>query len=124
MKHLQGDTLSWAEEQLTHCDLGDARRTKRLIKMASQLASRIGDSLSSSCRGVSSALEGSYRFIRNKAIKSPAIAEGGFKATAEQAKDSSTLLALEDTSIIRKLTQLPSRKIENTSTSKVNPTLK
>ena len=76
---------------------GDALRTKRLIKMASQLASRIGDSLSSSCRGILSALEGSYRFIRNDAIKPSAIAEGGFKATAERVKESSTLFALEDT---------------------------
>jgi hypothetical protein len=32
------DSRAWAGEQFIGCDLGDKRRTKRLIKMAEQVA--------------------------------------------------------------------------------------
>lgn len=90
----------WAEEQFAECDLGDKRRTRRLIKVASDLAGKVGKSLSTVCQGDDAALEGGYRLIRNNAIQASAIAEGGYKATAKKAEESELLLAIEDTTIL------------------------
>ncbi len=91
---------SWAEEQFSLCDLGDKRRTRRLVEMASSLCTRIGKSLSHCSQGDTAMLEGSYRFIRNDAIEPRDIAEGIFKSTHERTKSSDCLLALEDTTTI------------------------
>jgi hypothetical protein len=42
-------------------------------------------------------VEGAYRLLRNPAVSSQAIAEGGYAATAERAREIETLLAVEDT---------------------------
>lgn len=90
-------TEDWASDVFSDCELGDKRRTSRLIKVATSLANKIGSTLASACDGDSAAVEGSYRFVRNKDIESSAIAEGGFKSTAIKAQAYKTLLALEDT---------------------------
>jgi hypothetical protein len=68
-----------------------------LIQIANLLASKVGSSLVSTCDGDLAAVEGSYRFIRNKSISSEAIAEGGFESTVAKAHAHGELLALEDT---------------------------
>lgn len=88
--------LEWAHTNFSKCDLGDKRRTKRLIQMASHLAGNVGRSIVKSSPQESD-VEGSYRLIRNKNVDANAIAEGAFQASAEQAKSSQVLLALEDT---------------------------
>jgi len=94
------DSASWAEEQFCASELGDKRRTNRLIKIASHLAENIGSSLPLSCGGEESLLEGAYRFVRNAKIKPYAIAEGAFKATVKRAQNSKVLLAIEDTTTL------------------------
>lgn len=91
---------SWAEGMFSECDLGDKRRTKRLIKIASDLAGKVGKSLSAVCEGNDAALEGSYRLIRNDSVEASAIGEGGYKATAKKAKESELILAIEDTTTL------------------------
>jgi transposase-like protein len=90
------DVQSWSESTFGGCALGDARRTKRLVKMAASLASRTGQSLVKSIDDESQ-VEGAYRLLRNTQVMSEDIAEGGFCATAELARNAGTLLALEDT---------------------------
>jgi hypothetical protein len=85
----------WAIETFGACDLDDKRRTQRLFKVASSLASHIGQSLVKSC-GSTAEIEGAYRLLRNDQVDCDAIAESGFKANAQQAWSSKTLLALED----------------------------
>ncbi len=94
---LLNDVEAWSFNQFSRCNLGDERRTKRLIKMAAQLAQQVGRSLSLSCTGNQAALEGGYRFVRNHCIDPYAILEGHFEATKELVKDPKLLLALEDT---------------------------
>ena len=53
----------WATRVFSFCDLGDKRRLKRLIIVVTQLAKRIGSSLSKSCEGDASLVEGAYRLI-------------------------------------------------------------
>lgn len=92
---LIGQVDDWAAHTFGESDLGDKRRTERLIKVASGLAGHIGQSLVKSC-ATEAEIEGAYRLLRNDKVDSTAITEGGFKATAALAASSETLLALED----------------------------
>ena len=87
----------WSKEVFSRCELGDKRRTARLVQVAGLLSKKIGGSLANVCEGDSAAIEGAYRFVRNAAITSDQIAEGGFQATAQKAKEHKLLLAIEDT---------------------------
>lgn len=89
----------WAMQQFGKTDLGDPRRTARLVKLASTLANEPGKSLVQISQSPAE-MEGAYRFIRNEQIQATAIAEAGFEATAAQANDYDVLLALEDTTNI------------------------
>ena len=85
----------WARQTFGGSDLGDKRRTERLVTVASGLAGQVGQSLVKSCSSEAE-IEGAYRLLRNDQVASEAIAESGFKASAAQALSSTTLLALED----------------------------
>ena len=85
----------WAKQTFGGCNLGDKRRTDRLVKVAGGLAGRVGQSLVKSC-ATEAEIEGAYRLLRNKQVDCEAIEESGFKASAERALSSTTLLALED----------------------------
>ncbi len=82
-----GDALKWSEQTFGDCDLGDERRTKRLVNIGSRMASQLGNSLSKSCDGDKAALLGGYRLLRNEEVKPEAIRAGGLAATARQAQD-------------------------------------
>lgn len=94
------DEREWAEETFGACDLGDKRRTKRMVDIGRRMARCPGVSLAKSCEGEAGALEGSYRLLRNDDVKPAAIREGGFAATARQAPAHDTLLAVEDTTTV------------------------
>ncbi len=85
----------WSEMTFGSCELGDQRRTQRLVQVAAGLARHIGQSMVKSCAN-DAEIEGAYRLIRNNEVSSTAMAEGGFKATARLAAQADTLLALED----------------------------
>lgn len=89
----------WAEQQFGDSDLGDPRRTARLVKLASTLANEPGKSLVNITQSPAD-MEGAYRFIRNNNVDANAIADSGFQVTAEQAKSHDLLLALEDTTTL------------------------
>lgn len=97
---IERDTGRWAEQTFGRCELGDRRRTRRLVKVAGQCASHAGDAPSRACRGDSASNEGAYRLLRNDAVAPEAIAEGGFLATAEAARGCEELLAVEDTTVL------------------------
>ncbi|MGL4860768.1 MAG: IS4/Tn5 family transposase DNA-binding protein [Enterobacteriaceae bacterium] len=54
---------AWAERTFGKVELGDERRTNRLVTIAGELARKTGSSLSHCCRGDDAALEGAYHFI-------------------------------------------------------------
>ena len=96
MNEAIGDTARWAQGLFGRCELGDKRRTRRLVKLAGSLATHTGRSVLRACDGDEAASEGAYRLIRNDSVSPEAIAEGGFQATAKLAQRCSTLLAVED----------------------------
>ncbi|WP_286198525.1 transposase DNA-binding-containing protein, partial [Salinisphaera sp. G21_0] len=48
----------WAEQTFECADLGDKRRTKRLVQVAGDLSANTGSSLAASCSGNLAAIEG------------------------------------------------------------------
>ncbi len=94
------EAAAWAEQTFGACDLGDERRTKRLVDIGERMASQMGHSLSKCCEGDGAALLGGYRLLRNDEVKPEAIREGGFAATARQAQEHALLLAVEDTTSV------------------------
>ena len=59
-RHVERDTNRWAQQTFGECELGDERRTHRLVDLASRLSSNIGEAPSSACRGDVAANEGAY----------------------------------------------------------------
>lgn len=59
------DTEEWASNLFGHANLGDERRTKRLVKLNHLMASNSGSSIVKAS-GTQAAIEGDYRFIRNE----------------------------------------------------------
>ena len=98
--HVERDTNRWAQQTFGECELGDERRTHRLVDLASRLSSNIGEAPSSACRGDVAANEGAYRWIRNGGVEPEAIACGGYKRCAQLAGESEELLAVEDTTTV------------------------
>ena len=87
----------WAKDHFQHANLGDSRRTARLIDISGDMASNSSKSMAFSCNGDDAALEGAYRFIRNDNVSADAMRAAGFAHTAVLATESAEILALEDT---------------------------
>ena len=94
------NTSEWSASLFEHAKLGDKRLTNRLIQVADQVSSNIGDSLSKSCNGDEALLEGGYRFLRNNKVKANYIAAAGYDSTARIALESKLLLAIDDSTSV------------------------
>ena len=94
------DEMEWSRRMFGECELGDARRTERLVEVAALMSKQMGKSLAKSCQGDGAALLGGYRLLRNDDVKPEAIRAGGFAEVAQRAQAHSLLLAVEDTTSV------------------------
>ena len=69
----------WAQESLGRGELGAARRTRRRVTLAAQLASHAGESPAGAWRGDTAANEGAYRLLGNAQVTPSAFAAGAFR---------------------------------------------
>lgn len=95
---LPQDAQSWARKQFGSCELGDERRTKRLVNYASRQVRAPEASTHAVCDGSDAVAEGTYRWLRNEAISADAVMEGPIQATVEECRGRDILLAIQDTS--------------------------
>ncbi len=58
------DVQVWAEEEFGRAALGDVRRTKRLVQLASEVAGRPAGTVTKACRS-SASREGAFRLLEN-----------------------------------------------------------
>lgn len=77
------NVAAWAEWQFGKAQLGDVRRTRRLVLMAGDVARRPSGIVSRSCES-SAAREGAFRFLENSAISADWIREPAFHRTVEE----------------------------------------
>ena len=86
----------WIETEFGAADLGDARRTQRLLTLMGQVAARPGASLPEAC-GSRGQLKAAYRFLANEAIEPEALWASHIAATYERAAGVPVVLAVQDT---------------------------
>lgn len=94
------DEFEWSRQLFGGSDLGDVRRTARLVDVAARMATQMGRSLAKSCEGDPAALLGGYRLMRNDAVEPEAIRSGGFDHVGQKAQTHQLLLAVEDSTSI------------------------
>jgi hypothetical protein len=78
------DTQEWAQQQFGSCDLGDVRRTRRLVQFASQVAADPDASTPGQTEKWAD-LKAAYRLIDNADVTFEAIATPHWQATRQQA---------------------------------------
>ena len=77
------DTEKWAQQQFGSCDLGDVRRTRRLVKFASQVAADPDASTPGQTEHWSD-LKAAYRLVDNATVTFDAIASPHWKQTIQR----------------------------------------
>jgi Transposase DNA-binding/Transposase DDE domain len=95
----------WAREEFAHAELGDQRRTQRLVEMAASVARRPAGTVTAVFKG-SAEREGAFRLLENDNVSADAIAAASHAATIERctgfnyvfvAVDSTSLLLTDET---------------------------
>lgn len=90
------DTTNWAVNEFADADLGDLRRTQRLVQLADVLAQHPGATLPEAC-GSGAMLKGAYRFFDNEAIEPSDIVHSHVEATYSRLDAVPVVLAVQDT---------------------------
>jgi hypothetical protein len=75
----------WAVGEFSGAQLGDARRTKRLVKLAAQVAESPAGRVSEAVTGVAER-EGAYRLLEHEEIRAEALCRSASMASAERAR--------------------------------------
>lgn len=88
------DTMQWAQQQFASCELGDTRRTRRLVKFAAQVAADPDASTPGQTERWAD-LKAAYRLIDNEQVTFDAVAEPHWQQT--RGRDEGTWLILCDT---------------------------
>jgi hypothetical protein len=90
---------SWAENEFAEATLGDARRTARLVKLATVLANQPTASFPQATDDPAM-LKAAYRFFDNDDIRAEAILASHVRATAERIAHVPLVLAVQDTTLL------------------------
>jgi hypothetical protein len=93
------DTALWAESEFGQAELGDARRTARLVHLATAVGDQPGASLPDACADPAT-LKAAYRFFANDAIAPDAILTSHVQATYARLRAVPLALAINDTSFM------------------------
>lgn len=88
--------MSWAVNEFGQADLGDARRTKRLIWLAEQRAQQPSASIPQSCGGWTGSMA-AYRFFSNPHISAESILGSHVQASLVRLQAERVVLAVQDT---------------------------
>ena len=90
---------SWAEVELGRAQLGDVRRTRRLIKVAEQRLQQPDASLPESC-GSWAATKALYRLMDNEALTPGVILDSHREALIQRARGVAVVLCPQDTTYV------------------------
>jgi hypothetical protein len=89
----------WAANEFGHAELGDDRRTDRLLMIATAFAQQPTAPIPQAC-GPGPATQGAYRFFENDDIDPEAIRDAHQQATFQRLRHHPVVLALQDTSTL------------------------
>lgn len=93
------DRAGWAEQEFGDCALGDARLTRRVVKIVGDQATKPGASYSEACGGDRDALNGYYRFLNaeHEELDLESLLQTHRRQTLRRMKDQATVLLIQDT---------------------------
>ena len=92
----QADDINWAVNEFADADLGDVRRTKRLVELAHVLAQRPTAALPEAC-GDGAMLKAAYRFFSNDDIEPQDFLYSHIESTYSRLDKVPLVLAVQDT---------------------------
>jgi Transposase DNA-binding/Transposase Tn5 dimerisation domain len=92
----QADDLNWAVNEFADADLGDVRRTKRLVELAQVLAQHPTAALPEAC-GDGAMLKAAYRFFSNDDIAPRDLLSSHIESTYSRLDKVPLVLAVQDT---------------------------
>jgi hypothetical protein len=78
--------MLWAEQEFSHAQLGDARRTQRLVRIAARAAEHLGSLLTEVFADQQAERAAAYDFLENPAVHPDAIAWAHHRATAQRCR--------------------------------------
>jgi transposase-like protein/transposase Tn5 family protein len=89
----------WAEREFGAAELGDVRRTRRLVKLATAMAERGSTSLPEVCEERAE-LQAGYRFFSNEGVRPASMLRSHAHATIERMATEPVVLAVQDTTAL------------------------
>lgn len=89
------DARNWAQEQFGHADLGDVRRTRRLVQLAAEVTSRPSGIVSRAC-ATSASREGAFRLLESRKACPTPLREAIFEKTAKDCRGKGTVIVPVD----------------------------
>ena len=95
----QADDTNWAVTEFADAELGDPRRTQRVIELATALAQHPTAHLPEAC-GDGAMLKAAYRFFSNDAIEPQDVLHSHIEATYSRLCQAPLVLAVQDTTEI------------------------
>src|SRR6266516_6410529 len=95
MSHVATDT-NWAVSEFADAELGDERRTKRLVELANVLGQHPTAALPEAC-GDGGMLKAAYRFFDNDALETQDMLPSHIESTYRRLDQVSVVLAVQDT---------------------------
>lgn len=94
------DARAWAESTFGEAELGDARRTRRLVQLAAEAARRPSGVVMTACATTASR-EGAFRLLENDAVAPDAVRDAMCRATARACRDEQIVIVPIDGSSLR-----------------------
>ena len=89
-------TVNWAEEELGGAELGDARRSRRLVKLVERLAEQPSASIPAACSGAGET-KAAYRLLSHEEVGWRDILAPHLKNSVQRMRAESVVLCLQDT---------------------------
>ncbi len=93
------DVTRWAERAFGDAELGDPRRVKRVVMLATAAAQNPGGAVTQVATD-SAEQEGAFRFLRNQQISVEALAKSSHKTSWKRSKSSSFVFVAVDQSSV------------------------
>jgi hypothetical protein len=101
-------TRGWAFEEFGHAQLGDARRSQRLVQLAAEVAKQPAGTVTGACRS-SASREGAFRWLESPAVHPEAVVAAAAKAGARRCQGHGQIVVPVDATSLT-LTDMTERK--------------
>src|SRR5579864_6988848 len=93
------DARAWADSEFGHAQLGDRRRTQRLVRMAAEVASKPAGVVSRACRSTASR-EGAFRLLESSDVHVDGIRDASETAAMRRCRpEQQVIVPIDGTSL-------------------------